>query len=263
MTTAKSTLAHGLILGLAVVLTGTAAEAGHYRHIDNHARDIEREAERAETVVRRYFHHAPAPLTHFLDDSLHNVARTAHQLHELSRRSGNTVAIEILTARLDGQVHDVLEGVTVLREWVTGCHCSVRRFASSFNSCHPRSSDRRNLASLIRRTDEMDDELHDLKNDLKVIMADYNRAHPHASHGHVSTRSRVLLPAPVPRDSHRVVIPLGTYERPGHDFSHGRTQSRSRTVFSFGSHSSRHGHHSESAYIHTRIGGFGLSFRLR
>jgi len=272
MKTAKATLAHGLIFGLAVILTGTAAQAGHYRHIDDHSHDIEREAERAEAIVKYNFDHAPAPILEFLCEGIGGVAQTAHQLHELSERSGNAVAIEAVTARLDAQFCDVQLGVKVLREWVTGCPCSVRRFSSSFAMCEPRNVDRSNLASLIRRIDDINEELTEMKQDVVIVMAEYYRSHRHASHGH-SSHSRGVAPVPSRSQSRvvlqRQVIPLGTFERPGHDFSrspsssYSRGSSRGNSGFSFGSRGSGHSRHSNSPYIHTRIGGFGLSFRLK
>lgn len=290
MKTAKATLAHGLIFGLAVILTGTAAQAGHYRHIDDHSHDIEREAERAEAIVKYNFDHAPAPILEFLCEGIGGVAQTAHQLHELSERSGNAVAIEAVTARLDAQFCDVQLGVKVLREWVTGCPCSVRRFSSSFAMCEPRNVDRSNLASLIRRIDDINEELTEMKQDVLIVMAEHYRSHRHASHGH-SSHSRGVAPVPSRSQSRvvlqRQVIPLGTFERPGHDFSrspsssrglsssrsqqfsrgqsssYSRGSSRGNSGFSFGSRGSGHSRHSNSPYIHTRIGGFGLSFRLK
>jgi hypothetical protein len=289
MKTAKATLAHGLIFGLAVILTSTTAQAGHYRHIDDHSRDIEREAERAEAIVKYNFGHAPAPILDFLCESIGSVARTAHQLHELSECSGNAVAIEAVTARLDAQFCDVQLGVTVLREWVTGCPCSVRRFSSSFAMCQPRNVDRSNLANLMRRVDDINEELTEMKQDVVIVMAEHYRSHRHSSHGHVSSRSRIVTPVRSQSrfEPQRQIITLGTFERPGHDFSrghsssrsshsshsqsfsrgqsssHGRSSSRGNSGFSFGSRGSGHSRHSDSSYIRTRIGGFGLSFRLR
>ncbi|NQV25421.1 MAG: hypothetical protein HQ518_13755 [Rhodopirellula sp.] len=277
MTTAKAVLAHGLIFGLAVILTGATAQAGHYGHIDNHSRDIEREAERAEAIVKYNFRHAPAPIVQYLCESLNGVAQTSHQLHELSECSGNVLAIETITSQLDAQVCDVRQGIVVLREWVEGCSCSVRRFSSCFSSCRPRSIDRANLSSLLRRTDEIDEELCEMKKDLQIALTEHHRTHSHSS-----SFSRGMAPAiPQARIApSRYVIPLGTYERPGHNFSrsthssrgldsrrgtansHNHGSSHDQHGVSPGSRSG-HGRHSDSSYIQTRIGGFGLSFQLR
>ncbi|MDA1163758.1 MAG: hypothetical protein O3B13_11705 [Planctomycetota bacterium] len=272
MKSTATTLVHGLIFGLAVILTGTAAQAGHYGHIDDHSRDIEREAERAEAIVKYNFRHAPSPIFQYLCVGLGEVSQTAHQLHELSECSGNVLAIEAVTARLDAQFCEVQEGISALREWVTGCQCSVRRFSSSFALCHPRSVDRANFASLARRIDEIDGELREMKQDLQIVMVEYHRAHHHSAHGHVSSFGR---PAPAPVlsrtqiDTHRQVLPLGSLGKPGHDFSDGRNDSRGHSSFhgspgfTIGSNSSPYSRHRDNTYIQTRIGGFGLSLRLR
>ena len=276
MKSASTKLAHGLIFGLAVILTGTTAQAGLYQHIDDHSHDIEREAERAEAIVKYNFSHAPIAINQYLREGLCGVARSAHELHELTKCSGNVLAIDALTSQLDAQFCEVQEGVLVLREWVSGSNCSVRRFSSCFASCRPRSVDRANLASLDRRINDISEELCDMKKDLQSVLAEYHHSR-HSSHSHVSSYSRVTAP-PRPQarfEPNRHIIPLGTYERPGHDFSRGQSFSRGNTVshdhgsshghssFSFGDRGSRHSRPSDSSYIHTRIGGFGLSLRLR
>jgi hypothetical protein len=273
MKSATAKLAHGLIFGLAVILTGANAQAGLYEHIDDHSRDIEREAERAEAIVKYNFRHAPAPIVQYLCESFRGVAQTSHRLHELSECSGNVLAIEAISSQLDAQVCDVRQGMLVLREWVEGCSCSVQRFRSCFASCRPRSIDRANLASLCRRTDEIDEELRDMKNDLQIVLAEYHRAHRHSSHSHVSSHSRVVTP--VFPQTRFEPLPLGTYGRPGHDFSrrsgfsernivsHDHGSSHGQSNFGLGSRNSGHSRHSDSSYIQTRIGGFGLSLRLR
>lgn len=282
MKPATAKLAHGMIFGLAVILTGATAQAGLYEHIDDHSHDIEREAERAEAIVKYNFQHAPPALTQYLREGLCGVARSAHELHELTTCSGNVLAIDALTSQLDVQFHEVEEGVLVLREWASGSNCSVRRFSSSFASCRPRSVDRANLASLDRRIREIDEELHDMQKDLQKVLAAYHTSR-HSSHGHVSSFGRA--PAPVASRSRfeptpRQIIPLGTYERPGHDFSRISNLSRGNISSRGSSHShgssshwsssfgrndrgSRHSRDSGNSYIHTRIGGFGLSFRLK
>ncbi|MGZ0170889.1 MAG: hypothetical protein ACKVHE_15145 [Planctomycetales bacterium] len=277
MKPATAKIAHGLIFGIAVTLTGATAQAGLYEHIDDHSHDIEQEAERADAIVKYNFRHAPPSIVQYLREGLAGVARSAHELHELTKCSGNVLAIDAMTSQLDAQFHEVEEGVLVLREWVTGSNCSVRRFSSCFTSCKPRSVDRANLTSLDRRIRDIDEELHDMRRDLQKVLATFHR-NRHSSHGHTSSFSRA--PAPVVSHSRfestpRQIIPLGTYERPGHNFSRSSSFSRGNTVsrdhgsshgsssFSFGNRGSRHSRHSDSSYIHTRIGGFGLSFRLR
>ncbi len=282
MKTATAKIAHGLIFGLAVTLTGAAAQAGLYEHIDDHSHDIEREAERADAIVKYNFRHAPPSIVQYLREGLCGIAKSAHELHELTKCSGNLLRIDAMASQLDVQFHEVEEGVLVLREWATGSNCSVRRFSSCFASCQPRSVDRANLKSLDRRIREIDEELHDMRDDLAKVLAAQHRSR-HSSHGHISFgRSS----APIVSDNRfqptRPIIPLGTYERPGHDFSRSSLSfSRGSFGSSFGRSgldnrgSSRgcksgpsgrslgHSRHSDSSYIHTRIGGFGLSFRLR
>ncbi len=276
MRSATAKLAHGLIFGLAVTLTGATTQAGLYEHIDDHSHDIEREAERADAIVKYNFRHAPPSIVQYLREGLCGVAKSAHELHELTKCSGNVLAIDAMASQLDAQFHEVEEGVLVLREWVTGSNCSVRRFSSCFASCKPRSIDRANLTSLDRRIRDIDEEVHEMRDDLQKVLAAFHRSR-HSSHGHNSPFGR----APAPVASHnrfeptRQIIPLGTYERPGHDFSRSQSPSRgssfsrgssvSHNSGSFGrdSRGSRYSRPSDSSYIHTRIGGFGLSFRLR
>jgi hypothetical protein len=289
MRPATAKLAHGLIFGLAVTLTGATAQAGLYEHIDDHSHDIEREAERADAIVKYNFQHAPPSIVQYLREGLVGVARSAHELHEMTKCSGNVLRIDAMASQLDVQFHEVEEGVLVLREWATGSNCSVRRFSSCFASCTPRSVDRANLASLERRIRDIDEEVHEMRNDLEKVLAEFHRSR-HSSHGHVSSHGR----APVLVVSHsrfelpRQIIPLGTYERPGHDFprsqslsrgssfSRGSSSSHGSSSFSRGSSNSHHSggfglnsrtsrrtRDSDNSYIQTRIGGFGLSLRLR
>lgn len=278
MKPAIAKLAHGLIFGLAVTLTGATVQAGLYEHIDDHSHDIEREAERADAIVKYNFRHAPPSIVQYLREGLCGVARSAHELHELTKCSGNVMAIDAMTQQLDSQFCEVKEGALVLEEWVYGRSCSVQRFSRCFASCNPRSVDRANLRSLDRRIRDIDEELCDLKEDLQKVLACYHRSR-HSSRsskfGNVSSHSRF--------EPTRPIIPLGTYERPGHDFSRS-SQSFSRGSFgsSFGRSSldsrgsSRgckssslsgrsigHSRFSDSSYFQTRIGNFGLSFRLR
>ena len=272
MKPAIATLAHGLIFGLAVSLTGATAQAGLYEHIDDHSHDIEREAERAEAIVKYNFRHAPSSIVQYLQEGLCGIARTAHELHELTKCSGNVLRIDAMASQLDVQFHDVEEGVLVLREWVSGSNCSVHRFSSSFASCRPRSVDRANLASLERRIRDIDEEVHEMRDDLQKVLAEFHHSR-HSSHRHTSSHIQV---EPV-----RPIIPLGTYTRPGHDFSRspvssrnfgspfgrggwdGRSNSHGHSSVRPGSRDLGHSRHSDSSYIHTRIGGIGLSFRLK
>ncbi len=281
MKTATAKIAHGLIFGLAVTLTGATAQAGLYEHIDDHSHDIEREAERADAVVKYNFRHAPASVVQYLREGLCGVADSAHRLHELTKCSGNVLAIDAMTQQLDAQFCEAKEGALVLEQWVYGRSCSVQRFSRCFASCKPRSVDRANLKSLDRRIREIDEELCDLKEDLQKVLACFHRSRHSSrhvsshSHGRVSSHSRF--------EPTRPIIPLGTYERPGHDFS------RSNFSFSRGSFGSSfdrsgwdnrgsssgcklsgrsgrsigHSRDVGNSYIHTRIGGFGLSFRLK
>lgn len=283
MKPAIAKLAHGLIFGLAVTLTGATAQAGLYEHIDDHSHDIEREAERADAIVKYNFRHAPPSIVQYLREGLCGIARSAHELHELTKCSGNLMRIDAMASQLDVQFHEVEEGVLVLGEWATGSNCSVRRFSSCFASCKPRSVDRANLKSLDRRIRDIDEELHDMRDDLAKVLAAQHRSR-HSSHGHISFgRASTPVVSHNRLEPTRPIIPLGTYERPGHDFSRS-SQSFSRGSFgsSFGRSSldSRgssqgcqssglsgrsigHSRFSDSSYFQTRIGNFGLSFRLR
>ena len=281
MKPAIAKLAHGLIFGLAVTLTGATAQAGLYEHIDDHSHDIEREAERADAIVKYNFRHAPPSIVQYLREGLCGVARSAHELHELTKCSGNVMAIDAMTQQLDSQFCEVKEGALVLEEWVYGRSCSVQRFSRCFASCNPRSVDRANLRSLDRRIRDIDEELCDLKEALQKVMACFHRSRPSSrhisshSHGRVSSHSRF--------EPTRPIIPLGTYERPGHDFSRSSLSfSRGSFGSSFGNRgldnrgsssgcklsgrsgrSIGHSRFSDSSYFQTRIGNFGLSFRLR
>jgi hypothetical protein len=277
MKTATAKIAHGLILGLAVTLNGANAQAGLYEHIDDHSHDIEREAERANAIVKYNFRHAPPLIIQYLSEGLCGIAKSAHELHELTKCSGNVLEIDAVASQLDVQFHEVEEGVLVLQEWATESNCSVRRFSSCFASCKPRSVDRANLTSLDRRIRDIDEELHDMRKDLQKLLAAHHRSR-HSSHRHIWSFGRD--PAPVSNSqfqSFRQTIPLRSYERHENDFSRNRMSSLSFSSSCGrsgrdGRNSSRscnsanadgHSRHSDSSYIHTRIGGFGLSFRLR
>lgn len=276
MKTLLAGTAHGLIFGVAVMLTGTTAQAGLYEHIDDHSHDIEREAERAEAIVKHNFRHAPVPITRYLQEGLCGVSQSAHRLHELTKCSGNLMAIDALTSQLESQFIEVQEGALALREWATGRNCSVRRFSSCFHSCRPRSVDRANIASLDRRLDDISEELCDMKKDLDKVLAAFH-CDRHSRNRHLSSHRSSSHRSWHDRDfrSDRHISPLGRFERPGHDFSGHRDTSRSNPVshrhdsshgpgrFNVDRRDSGHSRHFDSSYIHTRIGGFGLSFRLR
>ena len=277
MKTAKAKIAHRLIFSIAVTLTGVTAQAGLYEHIDDHSHDIEREAERANAIVKYNFRHAPPSIVQYLREGLYGIAKSAHELHELTKCSGNVLAIDAVASQLDVQFHEVEEGVLVLQELATGSNCSVRRFSSSFAPCKPRTIDRANLTSLNRRIRDIDEELHDMRKDLQKVLAAHHRCR-HSSHGHIWAFGRALAPVSNSQfQSSRQTFPTRTYERPEHDFSRNRKSSLSfSSSFGRSSRDSRcssrscdddnsggHSRHSDSSYIHTRIGGFGLSFRLR
>ena len=284
MKPAIAKLAHGLIFGLAVTLTGAIAQAGLYEHIDDHSHDIEREAERADAIVKYNFRHAPTSIVQYLREGLCGVAESAHELHELTKCSGNVMAIDAMTQQLDSQFREVKGAALVLEEWVYGRSCSVQRFSSCFASCKPRSVDRANLRSLDRRIRDIDEELCEMKEDLQKVLVSFHRSrhssHRHisshgSSHGQVSSHSRF--------EQTRPIIPLGTYERPGHDFSRSslsfsrgsfgssfgrsgwdnRGSSSGCKLSSRGGRSIGHSRFTDSSYFQTRIGNFGLSFRLR
>lgn len=279
MNTSPAGIAHGLIFGLAVILTGSSAQAGLYEHIDDHSHDIEREAERAEAIVKHNFSHAPTSITRYLREGLCGVAQSAHRLHELTKCRGNLMAIDAMTSQLESQFLEVQEGTLVLREWATGRNCSVRRFSSCFRSCRPRSVDRANIASLDRRIDEISEELCDLKKDLNKVFAEF-RCDRNSRHNHVSSSRSWSDHRSTPSSRH--IAPLGSYRQPGHDFSFSGSRFTPRNDRDSHRHRSSHddddddhdhirrgsrdfGHsrHFDRSYFHTRIGGIGLSFRLR
>lgn len=264
MTLANAKFAHGLIFGVAFILAGSTAQAGHYGDIDDHSRDIERDAERAEAIVKYNFRHAPCSITGTLKDALCSVAETAHSLHECSCRKNNIHNVEAKANLLTSQFLRAQAAFEDLSRWVNGPSCGYTRFGSFSCNSRPSRTDQLQLRSLCKRMDDIAEELTCMNSELRRELARHNRAvhgigqslHSHSHHGDRDHRhsSRV-----VPQ-----IQPLGSIGRPGHDFSRGR-QSYDRDPFGsrFMSRNFGHSRLNDSSYFSTRIGGFGLSFRLK
>ena len=268
--TMLKTVAATLILAVSAGM----ATAGHLRDIDDHARDIEREAERAERVVRDNFRNAPAPITSCLAEHLCSVAQSANRINTLCSCESNLDTVNALTCGMNREFREAEVAFAELRQWTLVCPVTVG------GHCHHCSTCRVNeyhLKRLCERIDEVREELSCMTREVNQLIAARN-AQLHHHHGTVAVPAPVVLPPvvtrPVPSCNNglslsfgRPVGPIVTpssrfdsrfddrrFDRDRRDEHH--TSSRGRNVIDT--------HHGRSASNHSvtfgNRGGVGFSF---
>lgn len=183
MKTARLKAIKTLAASIAVTLTASLAQAGHYGEIDDHAREIYYEAGRADRVVRYNFRNAPISIYTCLRENLCGMVETAACVNDLTRRSGNLELIQEHAEKLDDQFTEVQKGTESLRKWIA--QCPPPRF-SRYGSCSSssRSSiDQFNLRRLCDRVEEIAEEMKCMLMDLDKLLVDAGLDGPRG-HGH-------------------------------------------------------------------------------
>jgi hypothetical protein len=188
------TMAAMAVLGV----TTSVAQAGHYNHIDDHARDIERDAERARRVIKHEFSGVPFEIRHCLNSNLYRMEEAADCIGDLARRPGNLDAIAEHVDEMSLQLAEVDDHINELRGWCRSCDVSgrLRSSCGTMSLVHERS-----LRELCGRVDRIRSELDCLVTELNQLFAACGRSRGH-DHDHgrgVSRRPTIVVPPPVPR----------------------------------------------------------------
>jgi hypothetical protein len=183
------TVASTLILA---VSAGTVS-AGHLSDIDDHARDIEREAERAERVVLENFRNAPAPIIACLSEHLCAIAKIADRVDNLCSCEANLDTVNALTCQMNTEFREAERGFAELRHWASVCHASPSGHCHSCSACRVNEY---HLKRLCERIDAVRDELRCMTGEVTQLVAVRDAAllgHRH----HVSRVAPVIAPPPV------------------------------------------------------------------
>ncbi len=119
------TLAGKMMWTMAVMavlgVTTSVAQAGHYNRIDDHARDIEHIADRAQRNVRLGFNGVPIQIQQCLLTNLYRLEKNAECIEDLTRLPGNLNDISAHVDEMFGQLAEVEEPVNELRRWCRSC----------------------------------------------------------------------------------------------------------------------------------------------
>ena len=237
------TIAVMAVLGV----TTSVAQAGHYSHIDDHARDIEHIADRAQRNVRLGFNGVPIEIQQCLMSNLYRLEKNAECIDRLTRHHGSLNEIARHVDEMFGQLAEVEEHVDELRSWCRSCvvPSHLRSSCGTMSRTHERA-----LRELCERVSKIRFELTCLANELEELLS------PSCDHRHgsrVSPRPTIVVPPPVPRAP--VVQPslhlgFGSSSRGSmwdrHDSRIGRRDSWS------GRHDSRHDDSRGSRFGHGR-----------
>lgn len=193
MKTARLNALRTLAATVAVTLSSSLAQAGHYGELDDHAREIYYEAGRADRVIRYNFRSAPLSIYTCLRENLCGMVETARCVNDLTRRSGNLEQIQEHVENLDDQFTEVQKGTEALRKWIAQCPAPAY---SRFGSCSSsRSSvDEFNLRRLCERIEDIGKEMQCMLTDLDKLLVDAGiDARPHR-HDHDPRNSRPADP---------------------------------------------------------------------
>ncbi len=242
-------------------VTTSVAQAGHYDHIDDHARDIERSADRAQRDIRHDFARLPHDLRQCLMSNLYQLEKNAECIDDLTRRPGNLNEIARHVDEMFGQLAEVEAHVDELRTWCRSCVVTSRHRSS----CGTMSRDHeRALRDLIERTSRIRRELDCLADELRRLMPSRCEVgHHHGDRG-FSRRPTIVVPPVVPRPP--VIQPSSRF---GTGFSrHGSVWNRYDDWRGFGlsTHGSRleRSHGAINIPLSRRGGSsFGLSLSFR
>ena len=256
------TMAVMAVLGL----TTSVAEAGRYNDIDDHARDIEYQASRAQRIVKYDFRRLPVAIQKCLLTNLCGLEDNADCIRDLTRRDGNLDRIVEHVQVMSGQLAEVEEHIDELRSWCRSCvhECPGHRRSSCGTMSRQHARD---LRELCERVGKIRKEMECMTREVEELLAARRDCGLHR-HG----RGQVIVPPPPVRAvppvvSHhsrvepRFQIGFSTsrlYDRRD-DFRRDRGCSSIGRSRSFGSHRSAY---DVPVFRHNgRSFGFSLSFR--
>lgn len=134
MITLMQQTSRALVASVAVALTTSVASAGHYKDVDDHAREIRYEASRMERTVRYSFRQAPLALYKCLREELCALEETADCLRDLTRREGNLERIVDASEKMDAQFAALQDHMSKLERWVAGIRADCSPYSRS-RSC--------------------------------------------------------------------------------------------------------------------------------
>lgn len=181
MKTARLNALTALSTTLVMSLGSSLAQAGHYGHLDNHAREIFYDAGRADRVVRYNFRSAPLNIYTCLRENLCGMVETAECINDLTRRAGNLQQLQLHIERLDDQFTELQKGTDSLRKWVA--QCPPRAYGYSSCSSSRSRVDEFNLRRLCERVEEIGKEMECMLTDLDKLLVDAGLDAPHTHHG--------------------------------------------------------------------------------
>ena len=264
MKTLKATSMWTLAVMAVLGVTTSVAQAGHYSDIDDHARDIEHFADRAQRNVRLGFRGLPRDLQQCLMTNMYRLEKKAECIDDLTRRPGNLNEIARHVEEMFGMISEVEAHLDELRNWCRSCDVPSHHRSScgTMSRTHERA-----LKEFFERTRKIRAALECMVDELDRLISPrcVTSRHRHDDHDRgVSRRPTIVLPPPAPRPP--VVQPSTRFElgvsRGGSIWD--RHDSWRRTTGA--SCSSRFGR-SQSAFnvpVYRRSGssfGFSMSFR--
>lgn len=185
--------------GLVLTLSSSTALAGHYLDIDDHAREIESEAGRADLIVRQNLRGIPLSLYGCLRDLLGDIGSTACELRDVTRRDGNLRLVKAGVEKLDASYCDLKTHMAELREWTYSRRGSLHDRHRHHDHVSARVDDYY-LRKLCERVDEIGEELDRMKSDLRKLLACEGPHHARPGFGRPSVPVIPSVP-PVPAPS--------------------------------------------------------------
>jgi hypothetical protein len=174
-------------------VTTSVAHAGHYNRIDDHARDIERIADRAQRDVRLGFNGLPIGIERCLLTNLYRLEKNAECIIDLTRYPGNLDDIARRVDEMFGQLAEVEEHVNQLRSWCRSCDVPrhLRSSCGTMSRAHERA-----LRELCERVGRIRSELTCLADELQELLAPcLDRRHGRS----VTPHPTIIVPPPAPR----------------------------------------------------------------
>lgn len=226
-------------------MSATVAQAGHYRDIDDHARDIERDAERAQRIVKYDFRRVPIDLRNCLLTNLYGLEENADCIRDLTRRSGNLDEIARHARVMSRQLAEVEGHVDELRTWCRSCVVPRHQLSS----CGTMSRDHaRSLRELCERTERICSELRCMTAEIESLKSAGFR---HDRYRHVSAfpGGPTAFPAYGLSGRSRTGLHIGVSSFRRHDDRDDRDGRRGRRD-----------HDDEDDHHHGRDGRFGRDF---
>ncbi|MBI1312102.1 hypothetical protein GC176_12480 [bacterium] len=200
--TAMWAMAAMTVLGVAT----SAAQAGHYMDIDDHARDIDSQAERAQRIVKYDFRDLPVPIQQCLLTNLNGLEENADCVRDLTRHGGQLDEIARHVQVMSRQLADVEHHIDELRTWARSCFVPphLRSSCGMMSRAHERS-----LNELCERTQKIGAELQCLTNELNQLLAARQGIIHHSHVQSLPPQPVVVVPPPAPRPPVQPSVQIG------------------------------------------------------